>query len=136
MFKAIIDNLDYFDREIRLTCDVPMKNLIIEFLFGIYGFPYIANTNKTFSYKYKAKDTLMYSNVFDQCRSLYEYVPSIEVFTEFFKSIPNQMIIRSGIDCIGRNHRFLNSNIFKYSLIEGIDKKFGWFKLVDRKIIE
>ena len=138
LFKEIIDKLNYFDREIRLTCDIPMKNLIIEFLFGIYGFPYIANTNKTYSYKYKAKKTLMYSNVFifDQCRSLYDFIPSIEIFTEFFKSIPNQMIIRSGIDCIRRNHLYLNSNIFKWGLIEGVDEKFGWFELKERQLIE
>lgn len=137
-FKEIIENIDYFDREKRLTCDIPMKNLIIEFLFGIYGFPYLANTNKAFSYKYKAKETWMYSNVFifDQCRSLYDFIPSIEVFSIFFKSIPNQMLIRSGIDCIRRNHLHLNSNIFKWGFIEGIDKKFGWFKLNERKLIE
>jgi hypothetical protein len=137
LFKQIITELDYFDRTIRLTCDTPMKNLIIEFLFGIYGFPYIANTNKVQSYKYIAKETWMYSNVFifDQCRCLYDFVPSIEVFSDFFKSIPNQMIIRSGIDCIYRNHNRLNSNIFEYGLIESIDRKFGWFDLKKREII-
>lgn len=134
LFKEMIDNLDFFDRNLGLTCDIPMKNLIIEFLFGIYAFPYIANSNKTFSYKYTAKETCMYSNVFvfDQCRSLFDYIPSIEFFSDFFKILPNQMIIRSGIDCIRRSHMDLNNNIFKWGLIEQIDKKFGWFELKER----
>ncbi len=58
-----------------------MKNLIVELLFGLYGFPYIAHAGKSLSLKYKAKKTWMFSDVsiFDQCCYLYDYIPTLNL---------------------------------------------------------
>jgi hypothetical protein len=120
--KKILQNFDFFDRDKALTCDMPMKNLIVELLFGLYGFPYIANAGRTLSLKYKAKETWMFSNVFifDQCRYLYDYIPTLDLLETFFLPWPHQIIVRGCIDCIHRNHISLNAEVFKYGFIEGV----------------
>lgn len=133
-FQNILKKLDFFDRSLRLTCDVPMKNLIIELFIGLYGFPYIANVNESFSLKYKAKETWMFSNVFvfDQCRYLFDFAPSLDLFETFFERIENQFVVRACIDTIHRNHFVLNNKLFRWGFIEGIYGEFGYGKMSER----
>ena len=132
--KKTLIKLDFFDREMRLTCDIPMKNLFVELLIGLYGYPYIAHAEKTLSLKYKAKETTMYSNVFifDQCRYLYDFMPTLDLWENFFENLPNQVIIRGCIDGIRRNHLQLNSSLFKWGFIEGIHGEFSQANLSER----
>jgi hypothetical protein len=133
--KYLLTNLDFFDRNLGITCDIPMKNLLVELLYGLYGFPYIAHAGKNLSLKYKAKDTVMFSNVFifDQCRYLYDYLPSPDLWSSFFENEADQIIIRGCIDGIRRNHLALNSSLFKWGFIEGIyGEQFGAADLVER----
>lgn len=103
-----------------------MKNLIVELIIGLYGFPYIMNVKAHKSYKYNAKNSWMYSDVFifDQCRYLYDMVSSIELLETLFRDIRKQVAVRYCIDGIIRNHSVINSNLFKYGYIEGICKEF------------
>ncbi len=132
--KDTITKLDFFDRYMNLTCDIPMKNLLIELLMGIYGHPYIAHAGKTIGLKYKAKDTWMYSNVFvfDQCRYLYDFLPTLDLWESFFENYPNQTIIRGCIDEIRRNHLYLNNSLFKWGFIEDVHGQFGSSQLSER----
>jgi hypothetical protein len=134
-FKEMLEKMDFFDREMRITCDIPMKNLFVELFYGLYGFPYLANTEKNLALKYKAKETTMYSNVFvfDQCRYLYDFLPTPDLWESFFKNFANQTIIRGCIDGIRRNHIYLNSALFKWGFIEGISEKFMIADLDARK---
>jgi len=124
--------LDFFDRDLRITCDVPMKNLIAELIVGLYGFPYIENGEKHLSLKYKAKETAMYSDVFifDQARYMYDFLPTLELVPSFFNNIFNQIIVRCCIDQINRKHRMINGNLFWASLIEDMFSfnKYSSFK--------
>lgn len=119
--KQLLMNLDFFDKDIRITCDLPLKNLLAELLFGQYSFPYLANADSHLSLKYKAKDTTMFSDVFifDQCRYLYDLLPTVDFFENFFSEIVNQVYIRCCFDGILRNHYYFNSNLFRGAAIEG-----------------
>jgi hypothetical protein len=132
---ALLTELDFFDRPLRITCDIPMKNLLVELLYGIYGYPHIAHAGKTLSLKYRAKETTMYSNVFvfDQCRYLYDYLPTPDLWGSFFENYAHQTIIRGCIDGICRNHIDLNSSLFLWGFIEGICDKFGAAELGRRE---
>lgn len=132
--KNTLKELDFFDRPMRLTCDMPMKNLLVELLIGLYGHPYIANSEKVLSLKYKAKETWMYSNVFvfDQCRYLYDFMPTIDLWQSFFDNLANQTVIRACMDGIRRNHIALNSSLFKWAFIEDVHGEFGCSQLSDR----
>ncbi len=62
-----------------LFCDAPLPNLIVDLLVGVYGYPYHVNLKKLKRFEYTAKETPMYTDVFvlDQCRYLYDLVPTI-----------------------------------------------------------
>jgi len=132
--KETLTKLDFFDRNMFLTCDIPMKNLLVELLIGLYGYPCIAHAGKNLGLKYKAKETWMYSNVFvfDQCRYLYDFLPTLDLWESFFENFSNQTIIRGCIDEIRRNHLYLNSSFFKWGFIEDIHGKFGHAQLSER----
>lgn len=137
----VLNNVDFFDRNLPLTVNIPMKNLITELIIGQYSFPYIANLNSQLSLKYKAngKKTWMYSDVFlfDQCRYLYDLLPTLEQLDDYFKyNIEEQIIIRCCIDGILRNHYNLNNNLLKGGFIEDLyDKRFFYSDFKDRKNI-
>lgn len=133
--RKLLTNIDFFDRKMRITCDIPMKNLFVELLYGIYGYPYIAHAGKSLSLKYKAKETTMFSNVFvfDQCRYLYDYLPTPDLWESFFENKAHQTIIRGSIDGIRRNHIELNSSLFIWGFIEGVFGEFGLTTLSERE---
>jgi len=120
--KKTLKNLDFFDRDMHIACDIPMKNLFIEFLIGLYAHPYIAHAGKNMSLKYMAKETWMYSDVFvfDQCRYLYDFLPTLDLWDSFFQNRANQIIVRGCIDGIRRNHLQLNGSLLKWGFIEGV----------------
>lgn len=133
---AVLNQVDFFDKDIHLTVDTPLKNLIAELVIGQYSFPYITNLNSQLSLKYKAKETWMYSDVFilDQCRYLYDFLPTLELMEDFFdNNIGEQIVIRCCIDGILRNHYNLNSHLLKGGFIESLhDERFPNSRLDDR----
>lgn len=133
--KEVLDATDFFDRNMRLTTDIPMKNLLVDLLYGAYGYPHIANVDASSAIKYKAKEAWMYANlfVFDQCRYLYDFVPTMELIPEFFTNLHRQIIIRGCIDCIHRNHIELNKDLFLWGFIEDLyDDRFKKSRLQGR----
>ncbi len=132
--KQILGNLDFFDRYMHIACDIPMKNLIVELLFGLYGNPYLAHAGKQLSLEYKAKSTVMYSDVyiFDQCRYLYDYLPTPDLFESFFQNFESQVIVRGCIDGILRNHYEINQCFMQWGFIEGRFGEFDYEELPDR----
>jgi hypothetical protein len=62
-----------------MFCDIPLPNLVIDLLVGVYGYPYHVNLEKLKRIEYTAKQTPMYTDVFslDQCRYLYDLVPTL-----------------------------------------------------------
>lgn len=118
----ILKSVNFFDYNIPITCDVPMKNLLVELIIGLYGFPYISNSEEHKSLKYKAKETWMYSDVFlfDQCRYLYDFIPTLDLFKSYIEQPKNQIIVRACIDNIKRKHFQFNYSFFQYGFIDTI----------------
>lgn len=133
-FRDILSRLDFFDRHFGIACDIPMKNLMVELLIGLYGYPYIAHAGKTLSLKYKAKQTWMYANVFvfDQCRYLYDFMPTVDLWSDFFDDYPKQTIQRGCIDGIRRNHAALNNELFLWGFMAEDGGAFGSSPLAPR----
>jgi hypothetical protein len=133
--RTVLADTDFFDRNMRLTTDTPMKNLLVDLLYGAYGYPHLANAGVSAAIKYQAKDTAMYSNlfVFDQCRYLYDFLPTMELLPDFFKDPLRQVIIRGCIDGIHRNHFTLNPDVFRWGFVEDLgDPRFRQSHLADR----
>ena len=137
MCKAVL--LSWFDYRLRLTCDLPLPNLLINSLLGIYGRPWFVNPRVSERYTYRAKTRQMYCDmlILDQCRSFYDWFPTVEACLARFDSIPFQIVARSIMDRIGR-HNFSNeSHPFKGASVagRGEDPVADWYDLPERQVI-
>jgi hypothetical protein len=109
-----ISSNNFFDKNLYYTCDIPFSHLLTQLLIYQLGYPYHLNLERVKRYTYKAKDTTMFTDVlvFDKCRYLYEWIPTIDLFAEGIKKIELQIIARI---CINRFNKVLNiafSDIF------------------------
>lgn len=106
--REVLERFHWFDSPgapwDRMFCDSPLPNLVIDMLMGVYGYPYHTNMEKLKRIEYTAKQTPMYSDVFvlDQCRYMYDLIPTLAMFGD---SLPpdRQLQIRICISLIGRH---------------------------------
>lgn len=89
----------------RLFCDTPLPNLIIDLCFGQLGYPYHTNCKKHKRFKYQARATPMYTDVFvlDQLRYMYDLVPNIAMLKGEGLPDSTQFFIRICLDAIRRH---------------------------------
>lgn len=109
-----LKTFEWFARDARIFCDIPMPNLIADLLIGLYGYPYHANTKKMQRIAYKAKETVMFTDVFvfDQARYLYDSLPTLPFFDESFP-LPQQLVLRVCMDAIHRHSHFGCPDLFQ-----------------------
>lgn len=119
MHKAI--HTSWFDYRLRVTCDVPLPNLTINSLLGIYGRPWFPNPRQCERVSYTAKTQHMYCDLFllDQCRSYFDWFPVLEAVPSRFNSIPFQIVARCIMDRIGRHHFTMDNHPFRGGAVVG-----------------
>ncbi|MDL9988812.1 hypothetical protein [Providencia rettgeri] len=102
------------DRKGGIFCDVPMPHLWMELALNHLGNAYHINTDQQWRAKYKAKKHEMYLDifVFDSCRSLYDWLPMLDLYGEYLSSIERQIIVRSCIDAIKKQCHY--SSFYSY----------------------
>ena len=100
----------WIDSRGGVFCDIPLPNLLINSLFGIYGHPYLPNARRSVRLSYTAKSTKMYTDllVLDQCRYFFDYLPTIDLIPNRFRSVGYQLVLRACLDQMGR-HDFSSS---------------------------
>ncbi|MFO0605695.1 MAG: class I SAM-dependent methyltransferase [Polyangiales bacterium] len=104
-----------------LFCDVPLPNLLINTLYGIYGHPYLPNPRRSTRISYTAKTTKMYMDVLvlDQCRYFYDYLPTIDLIPDRFRSVAYQLVLRACLDRMGRYDFSSSSHPFHGAALGG-----------------
>jgi hypothetical protein len=117
MLEAI--RTSWFDLELRITCDLPLPNLTINSLLGIYGRPWFANPRMSDRVTYTAKTQQMFCDLFvlDQCRSYFDWFPVVEAVPARFQSIPFQIVARSIMDQIGKHNFQTDTHPFRGSVV-------------------
>lgn len=109
----------------RFFCDTPLSTLTVDLLLGVYGYPYHANISKLLRTSYSAKQATMLSDVFvfDQCRYLYDLVPTLPLFGP---EMPHwlQLIIRVSVDLIGRHTRCSCGDLYRGSALASDSEGF------------
>ena len=122
MLKAIA--FSWFDADGPFSCDVPLPNLLVNSLLGIYGHPYFPNTRRCERLTYTAKKTKMFTDVFifDQCRYYYDWFPTILLAPYRFKSKAFQVVARCILDRIGRTDRRSGSHPFRGAAVAGFGR--------------
>jgi len=119
----------------RFFCDTPLPNLIVDLLIGVYGYPYHVNLQKLRRLAYRAKQTTMYSDVFilDQCRYLYDLVPTLPLFGSELP-LGLQLLIRTCIDLVRRHTHRSCWDLFRGGALAGEGEEgFGNHTWPDRR---
>lgn len=106
--------LGWFDKNLGISCDVPMPNLMVNSILGIYGAPAFPNPAASQRFSYVSKETTMYTDllVLDRCRSYFDWFPTVDVVEARFQSKGFQLVARCLMDRIGwadwqaRSHPF------------------------------
>jgi hypothetical protein len=114
----------WFDYKARLTCDVPLPNLLVNSLIGAYGRPYFYNARLSHRVRYTSNFREMYCDlfVFDQCRSFFDWFPTVQACPSRFESIPFQIVARCIIDRLCWANFYNTANPFRGAAIGSISE--------------
>lgn len=114
--------LSWFDRNCPFSCDAPLPNLLITALLGVYGRPWFVNPEPSLRLRYRAKSNEMYCDllVLDQCRSLFDWWPTVDLCPSRFESREFQVLARSLIDRIGWHNWGSDSHPFRGGAVAGM----------------
>jgi hypothetical protein len=127
------------DAKLPIFCDTPMAHLWIEMASYQLGFPYHPNINKHWRCQYTAKTRTMLVDVFlfDKCRALYDWLPMLELYDKDLTVLERQIVIRSCLDAIGKQTRWILPQIFSGSNLICINERdwASWAELALREEI-
>lgn len=95
-------------------CDLLMFHQIFEMLFRQVAIPYHINISESKRWKYKAKDNVMFMDmlIMDECRYLYDWMPTIDMISEAFSDKERQLIYRFALDGISKHRSWYNPEYF------------------------
>lgn len=120
MLEAL--KLHWFDEGRAYFCDVPLPNLIVNMLLGIYSHPYHLNPRASARVEYVAKTRRMYADclVLDQARYFYDYLPTIDLIPARWSSPAFQLAARVFLDRFGWHDWESTAHPFSGSALAGI----------------
>lgn len=124
--------------ETHLFCDLVLFHQIKELLFRQIAVPYHINVEKTKRWTYLAKDTRMFMDmiILDECRYVYDWMPTIDMIEAGIDSIDRQLCYRFALDALGKHRRWYNNEYFSgTAVIDQFQKGFEAKCLVPRIII-
>ncbi|MET4216949.1 hypothetical protein ABIB00_002146 [Bradyrhizobium sp. LB14.3] len=95
-------------------CDLVLEHQIVELLFRQVAVPYHVNVETTRRWRYQAKDTPMFLDmtIVDECRYLYDWMPTIEMVTAGFSDLERQLAYRFALDGVSKHRRWYNEEYF------------------------
>lgn len=95
-------------------CDLLLDHQIVEFLFRQVTVPYHVNVQATRRWKYQAKSTPMFMDmtILDECRYLYDWMPTTDMVSAGFSSIERQLAYRFAMDGVSKHRRWYNNEYF------------------------
>lgn len=122
-------------------CDVPNASMGFSLITGQYSYPMHYNLRETKRWQYKAKQTNMYTDmiVFDECRYMYEWMPTLDLFSESLVSLPKYAIIlQIMMDALFKHSHKYNKEYFDYStfIAFGEDDYFNPIDISPRIILK
>lgn len=111
----------WFDLRLRLTSDLPLPNLLVSSIVGTYGRPYLYNPKQSCRVRYVSNVQEMFCDlfVFEQCRSFFDWFPTVQACPSRFESIPFQIVARCLIDRLGWSNFYNTANPFRGSAVAG-----------------
>jgi hypothetical protein len=119
-------------------CDLVLFHQIKELLFRQIAVPYHINIERTKRWTYLAKDTRMFMDmiVLDECRYVYDWMPTVDMIEAGMDSIDRQLCYRFALDALGKHRRWYNNEyFFGTAVISQFQKSFEAKCLAPRIII-
>ena len=95
-------------------CDLMLFHQIKEVLFRQQAVPYHVNIGETKRWQYTAKETPMYMDllILDECRYLYDWMPTIDMINNSLDDIERQLSFRFALDGVSQHRYLYNSEFF------------------------
>lgn len=121
--KNINRNWKSFNR--HYLCDVFMFHQLTQLLVTQITIPYFLNIEKTKRWTYKAKETQMYTDlfIFDECRYVFDWMPTINMLEFNLNNIDIELSYRLILDSIAKNLHNYNWDIFYGTHAIGLNDK-------------
>jgi hypothetical protein len=103
-----------WSQEMYMFCDLVLFHQINDLLFRQLAVPYHVNIEKTKRWTYMAKDTRMFMDmiILDECRYIYDWMPTIDMIEASMDSIDRQLCYRFALDALGKHRRWYNNEYF------------------------
>jgi len=139
--REVLERFRWFDSPgapgERLFCDVPLPNLLMDLLIGVYGYPYHVNLQKLKRLEYTAKATPMYTDVFvlDQCRYMYDLVPTLAMFQD---GLPDalQLQLRICMNLVGLHTHEACRDLYRGSALAAMSEGFNAHSWPARELLQ
>lgn len=140
---------EYSDRLVKIAknwnwqskyifCDVFLFHQVKDILVRQISMPYHYNLKKSKRWTYKAKNTKMFLDmfVFDECRYIYDWMPTIDMFENGISDMDRQLILRFALDGLSKHNHWYNPEYLSGTAVISMDEKgFEVHELSERTII-
>ncbi len=124
--ERLLKSIEMFNYRNKLFqfCDVPSKSLGFDLITNQLSYPMHYTVDATKRWTYKAKDTQMYLDaiILDECRYIYEWLPTIDLLSEAFENNGQQLSYRFALDGLFKNRRWYNTEYFFGASVVNQDK--------------
>lgn len=138
------DKLEKIRKSWKITdkyifCDVFMFHQLKDILIGQLTSPYFYNVDYTKRWTYKAKKTEMFMDLitYDECRYVFDWMPTLDMFEEGVEDWNRQLSLRFAMDSITKQRRWYNEEFFNgTAVIDQGAKTFEAKELKKRKSIK
>jgi len=135
--NKISENWDW--ESLHVFCDVFLFHQIKDVLVRQLSVPYHYNIEASKRWVYQAQQTPMFQDlfVFDDCRYLYDWMPTIDMFENSVTVLERQMILRFILDGLSKHRFYYNSEFLGGTAVVSNDKPgFEVKELLPRKHIQ
>jgi hypothetical protein len=112
-FRKIVTDFPYM-RKMHMFCDAPTYTLAFDLLVNQLSYPMHYSVDPIRRWSYLAKNTRMFTDVvfLDECRYIYEWLPTIDLLESGFLDIRQQLTYRFALDGLAKNRRWYNTEYF------------------------
>ncbi len=95
-------------------CDVPTEMLAFDLLVGQLSYPmhYVADRIRRWQYRAKQTEMFMDVIVLDECRYVYEWMPTADLLDVGFTDVEQQLTYRFALDGVAKHRRWYNNETF------------------------
>ena len=118
-----------------LFCDVFLFHQLKDILIGQLTSPYFYNVDKTNRWWYKAKETEMFMDLitYDECRYVFDWMPTLDMFEHGVNNLNRQLSLRFAMDSITKQRRWYNEEFFSgTAVVDQGEKTFEAKELAKR----